>query len=454
MHQLQLLLSLIQPVPESWYTGEEAKAAKAENEAPPVPAIECTDYQDLVSAWSDTRDQPNGKKGAIYWMESIDVAFSAMLAVVASTKLQGAQIFLRVIGVPGSVKSTLCQAMCANKRYIYRISMITGFHSGQGGQNLWEEMDGKCAVIDEGDMLINAPNVSQTLAQIRDAWTGRATARYRNGVSYDIQGLRIPFIIAGTNTLRKLNRSSAGDRFLDVIIHERNNREIINTTELRLLNRVAEMASEQCSFESDGKPESHTSPEKMFAIQKTVGFINYLRENVTAKIAKVETSKQALNSCIQLAQLVGLMRARPDEKAEEAATEGELATRLTEQFVRFAKCIAVVLNKTSVDKEVLRRLAIVCKDTCKGFTFTVAKQLVDRTSDVTGLSVRMGCTNQHIRNALTILTALGVTKEGPAQTAAGITGSRKGVFRLSPQASLLLKKLNTMLEQTSHAKPD
>lgn len=459
MKRIHSLLAKFKPVPPSWFEGSKAKSVA--HSQPTVPPAECKSYADLVDVWKDTRNEPNGKPGALFWTDSIDVTFSTMLAVAASTKLQGAQLFLRVLGPPGTVKTTLCEALSANKSYTFPMSQMTGFHSGQDGNELFQLIDGKTVIINEGDMLLHAANRDATLAQIRDMWSGKIRAHYRNGVSYALEGLRATFIIAGTATLRKLNRSAAGDRFLDSVVYERVNKGSADKQEMDLLNRVALMALTRCGAESDGTPESQDDPLKVRAVQKTVGFLSYLRETAplhASELIKETQSRIIANrppgwaiSCIQLAQLVAYMRARPDEKSESDETEVELASRLTEQFIRLAICQSIVMGR-SVDDEVMRRVARVARDTCWGRTFKIANTILENGAmDLKGLEHRLQYKKDTVEACVTILRTIGCLRAEKQVATSGAYGRQAHIFKLSPQTQGLLGRLNDLIGKSPDA---
>jgi hypothetical protein len=68
------------------------------------------------------------------------------------------------------------------------------------------------------------------------------------------------------------------------------------------------------------------------------------------------------------------MRARPSLKQEEIA-EREFATRLVSQLTRLAGCLALVLNRTEVDEEVMRRVQQVAMDTSRGRTLSIVEHV-------------------------------------------------------------------------------
>ena len=420
------LLSLYRPVPADWFVNAPKKRVAI------LGCVPCNNYADLVDTW----------KQAIYWTDRIDIAFGFMLAIVASTKLQGAQVWGRILGAPGSAKSTLCDALTINQEYTFSMDMQTGLHSGQEGQDIFQLIDGKTVVINEGDMLVNAPNRDQTLAQIRSSWGGKIDAHYRNGVSYSRAGMRTTYIWAGTANMRKLNRSAAGDRFLDCMIYERTKgQQDPNEQEMLMMAADTEDVVSRCL--SDGKLESQDDPKKVLAMRMTGGFVKYLREQGAGQVEKLECPREIKRDCMQLGQLIAYMRARPDEKMEGEETEVELATRLTRQLVRLSKCSAMVLGRP-IDTEVMRRIATIAYDTCRGTTFKVAKALIEKPLDSQGIAAKTGYTTQTARNAITTLATIGCIRRDDSHSLSGATGRNKGLYRLSVQMTQLLQKLRSL----------
>jgi len=91
----------------------------------------CTSYEVLVASW----------RKALKWTPSLDTTLAAMLATSASTKLQGDQLWLRVVGPPGTAKSTLCEALAVDKDNTHSISIQKGFHSGYKGSGAQKGKD-------------------------------------------------------------------------------------------------------------------------------------------------------------------------------------------------------------------------------------------------------------------------------------------------------------------------
>lgn len=448
--KVQDLFSRIKEAPPHWFS-QKAPSKNSKKSGSIVDendGLDCTSYNELVLPWMD----------ALHWSENIDIAFATMLSVVASTKLQGSQIWSRVMGPPGSVKTTLCEAVGANKRWCHNFSKFTGIHSGDAkvpeGSRIIDKIQDRTCIVNEGDMIVSAPPTIQLtiLSELRDIYSGIIRSEYRTGLTTDITGVRSTWIIAGTGSLRMLNRSQLGDRFFDVIIYKRNSKGGEDAEENLLLEKVANYAINRCRNESGEDLSQKDTNEKITAIRKTIGFVDWLRENtpsLTGNIAdKLENNKSVSLRLTRLAQLVAYMRTRPDAKSEAEDIESELATRLTEQFIRLAICLTVVLGKDQVDSEVLRRVAKVAEDTCYGSTFTLAKLLYNeplgKPLTIEMMFARTKYKLETVKHAKNILVALECIKGDNSRNSVVARGRTTGLWKLSSQMNTLMRNLKEL----------
>lgn len=449
--QLQLLLSKVKPFPKEWYSDKPNGKQPDEPEEKPVELVECSSYAELVEAWRDETHE-GGKKGALHWTIDIDITFSFMLAIVASTKQQGAQLWGRVIGKPGSAKTSLCEAIGANRDYCKNWSKFTGLHSGDSkvadeDKNI-NQIQNKTNIINEGAMIVEASKEVQStiLSELRDIWSGIIRADYKNGEKQDKTGIRSTWIIAGTNSLRTLNREQMGDRFLDSIIYKDDNAG--SEEEDRLLDTIADIALDDVFAEHAEDDDKQDSTERRLAVSKTVGFVKYLREN-TGRILATQFKrppKEVKQSFRQLAQLVAYMRVRSDTKTEVMNIESELGTRLTAQITRLAVCMAVVLGKKEVDDEVMWRVACIANDTCTGMTYNVVKSVTEKPRSVSAIAATTRYSEEKVRHSIEILHQIKCVRADNTKTA-GSPGKATGLWRLSPQVVSLLKHLNVLLSK-------
>lgn len=364
--RLHALLARLRPVPESWGNGKARPRRGGDSgEMTPLP---CRSYRELIQAW----------RRAMRWTDGLDCALSVMLASVASTKAVGDQLWVKIISPPSTGKSSLCEAISVAQRYVVAKSTIRGFHSGWKGKDSEEDFSliaqikNKTLVTKDGDTLLQSPNLGQILAEARDIYDSVSRSHYRSGTGKDYSGIRCTWILAGTSSLKQIDSSELGERFLDcVIMHG-----IDDDLEDDILWRVANRANRNMALEADGCADTHYEPELAEAMRLTGGYVEYLRENASDLLAQTTTPEWALRRCTRLGKFVAYMRARPSKKQDETK-ERELAARLVSQHLRLAKCLAVVMNYPEVDKEPMRRTHKVAVDTARGTTLNLAQRLYE-----------------------------------------------------------------------------
>lgn len=345
----------------------ESRLKTEENELELIP---CDSYKELTSSW----------RKAMKWTAGLDHALSIMMAVVASTKLLGDQLWFMIISPPSTGKSTLCEAVSANKKYVVAKSTIRGFHSGyksdaegEEDNSLIPQITGKTFVVKDADSLLTAPNKEQILGEARDLYDCTSRSHYKNKMGKEYVGIRMTILLCGTAALQQMDSAEMGARFLSCVIMDDIDEELEDEVGWRVANR----ADMLLSIESDGELESHQSPEMTHVMRLTSGYVTYLRENVVELMSQVETSDEAKRFCIHLGKFVSFMRARPSKKQDEH-TEREFSARLISQLYRTAKCLAVVLNKNTMDDlEIMSRVRKVALDTSRGQTLEFTRCLYE-----------------------------------------------------------------------------
>ena len=432
---LETLLALVKPLPEGWLPGTGA-AGIVKAGSPDLECLECTDWGTLVTAW----------RKALRWTEGLDRALSVMLAAVTSTKAVGDQLWVKVIGPASCGKSTLCEALSVNRRYVYAKSTIRGFHSGwksdkEGTEDhgLVPKLRDKTLVTKDGDTLLQSPNRDQILAEARDLYDSTARVHYRHGLERDHQGVRMTWVLCGTESLRALDHSELGERFLDCVIME----GIDDDLEDEILTRVAHRTERSLALEADGTGESRHEPELARAMQLTGGYVGYLRSNASELLAGVAMDDAALHACTRLGKFVALMRARPSVKQEEAAGR-EFAARLVSQLVRLAKCLAVVVNRSRVDEEVLRRVHRAALDTARGRTLELVRVMAAKGPagiEAAALGRRVAESNNALWGLLRFLKRIKV-----AENFSATAGNQRGatLWRLTPRMERLWEEVNNV----------
>jgi hypothetical protein len=426
-----LLLPLILP-PEEWATEVVAPEAPKQK----LESIACNDYAELISSW----------RKALKWTYAMDVTLSVMLACVTSTDIPGDQLWIRVIGPPGSAKSTLCEAISNCTEFTFPTSVQRGFHSGYVGSkddagkdsSLIPLINGKTVIIKDGDTLLTSPSRDQILGELRDIWDRVTRAHYKNHKHSVYDNLSVTCIIAGTRSLRRLNRACRGDRFLDTIIYDRAQQDI--ELEGEILSRAG-FASLR-NFKQETNDDSNGLSERMReATRITSGYVEWLRNNAKQLALKVHCPDSVVHTCVKLGDLVSHMRARPEKDEDEEDDEVELATRLTSQFVRLANCLAIVMNKTEVDAEVMNRVYKVALDTSRGNHLTIAKELFKQENGIDArlLSIRVKKSDVHVRKVLHFMHSIGMVRPDLTVKKSGAQRVNKHVWMLTPKMRRLYR---------------
>lgn len=405
----KLLLDRLRPVPESWLGKGGASAKSLGVSITELAPIPCSNWSDLEGAW----------RKALKWTDGLSCGLSVMLASVTSTRAVGDQLWVKIQSPASTGKSDLCEALAVNTRYVLAKSTIRGFHSGwregragngeeQEDNSLVAQVRNKTLVTKDGDTLLQSPNLPQILAEGRDLYDSVSRSHYRNNMGRDYKGVRFTWILAGTASLKQIDQSELGERFLDCVIMDKIDDEL----EDDILWRVANRAERNLSLESDdSSPESQYDPDKLEAMCLTGGYIDYLRINATELLSAVYSSDEALRLCTRYAKFVAFMRARPS-KSQEEVSEREMAARLTTQHIRLAKCLAVVLNRTELDNEVMRRVRKVALDTARGPVLDLTRYLFGKPNGVesTAIEIHLAYTADKTKSLLRFLRQIEVVQ--------------------------------------------
>lgn len=319
-------------------------------------------------------------------------------------------------------KTVLCEALSVNLQYVVAKSTIRGFFSGWksadgSDTSLFPKIVGRTLVIKDGDTLIRAPNLEQILAEARDIYDGKARTHYRNEREDEYTG-RCTIILSGTNSLRRIDSSELGERFLDCVIVE----EIDDDLEEEIAWRVANRAVRNISQEATEEISTNYDPPMANAMQLTGGYISYLRENANELLSQITIEEAYLRKVVQLGKFVAYLRARPSRIHDEKA-QREFCGRLVIQITRLTMCLTAVLNKTKVDNEVMRRVIKVAMDTARGNTLEVVQHLgnADHGMELKALTLLTSAkSDQSVRSLLIFLKQIGVTEVNLARSRNGV----------------------------------
>ena len=282
----------------------------------------------------------------------------------------------------------LCDALLVSRKCV-PLEHLKGFYSGYTDStgedfSLLARVNRKTLITPEMDVMMGDPNFVKLMSEARRIFDGTGGASYKNRKE-DLRytGLRTPWIAAGTPALLDSDQSRIGDRFLKVYVDRPSadeQRSILMRAGYAELGGVVQT--------SNGRAEGQMSAEMARAYALTGGYVDYLRGNAAELLSAVQQdAEQVVERCATLAEFTALLRARPnaDPRKQEGEVVVELPSRLTKQFVRLAKCLAVVLCRPEIDDDVLRLVRTVALDTARGRTMEIVRHLYN--AGAVGLSL-------------------------------------------------------------------
>lgn len=429
---LKELIDKIAPIPEDWVKGR-SKASKKGGSVQ-IECLPCTTWKELVNYW----------RKAMKWIDGLDKGLSVCFASIVSTRAVGDQLWIKMVGPPSCGKTTLVEALAVAKQYVHATDTMTGLVSGyqidrEGSENMSMaiKLKDKTLVIKDADTILSDPSLPKILSQFRAFYDRAIRTQYGNKMSAAHEGINTTVILCGTNSLRKLDSSELGERFLDCVIMDKIDPEL----EDEILIRKFHQAKNDLSQESNGQPESQVSPAMLAAMQHTGGYVTHLRQNARELLASVDCPDEVIPELIDYGKFIAYMRARPSSRQEETA-EREFAARLVSQITRLAGCLAVVLNKKSIDKEVIARTRSVVMDTARGRTLTLVQHLFEAKEGGLALGTLAALTHEtddKERVLLKFLRKIGVCETFTTKKVDGTTTRPK--WRLQPSFQLLCSRI-------------
>ncbi len=378
------LMRQVEPAPQEWFVqGQAGVHTESTTRDVSLEARPCQTWEECEAAWD------HKKEGALHWRQDMADTLATTLAVCASTKQSGNQLFVDIVGSPGSAKTTILRAALVSRHCVH-VENLTKIISGYKHP---DEKDKDCSFIArsnnktwitcEFDTVLSSSQYAELMGKIRRIFDGETSATYGNSDKDRIYAaLRTPWIRAGTQ-----DQSQLGDRFIRIIINEPNEHEKRDILRSAIRSEMDAMV-ETSNGTSGGIVDERT--RKAYSL--TGGYIDWLRANAEEKVKEVRANMEEWHEdiCIDLADLSADLRARPTARGKwqtptfELEGHKELPTRLARQNMRLASHLAVVLNKEAVDVEVLKIVRKVALDTAHGHSKNIASWLMSHNTEEKG----------------------------------------------------------------------
>jgi predicted transcriptional regulator len=414
----------LSPPKESYTSGDVSESFAVE-------PIECSTFRELCEHYAR----------ALYFPESLRDSLAFLSAMAISTNMGGDPIFGRLIGPPGSGKSTLAVAFAASTKHVIMPSILTGFHSGYIGQGSDKKKDSsliplinhKMVIVKDADSIMSSPSRDRVLSELRDLFDGNSMAAYRNRKVSQYNDIQTTFLLCGTDALRALNKTYLGERFLDCEIFD------VEDTRPYLESARRNTMATLGGFFAKGatsKPDNDTIKPETLAVVKaaTVGYLQTLFS--TAHTKQMPTMPDTTASVIDnMGQLLSYMRAKPQREGHDLSyrPRPELGTRLVSQFTKLGVCLAIVLDKPTIDDEIVKLIRNRFRDTARGFRLEIVQALMKRRKS--GMSVfqlhrHMNLPETTIRNIIREMQELDMVTRIERPNNSGIRGRNRHMWQL------------------------
>jgi ATPase family associated with various cellular activities (AAA) len=295
----------------------------------------------------DTFDKLIEKFQTVYHVtRDMKFCLLTVLSSIYSVRIEGEQLWLRIIGPPGCGKTTIAKAVSASSQVVMR-STLTGIFSGwkdddESDASLIPIIAGKSLLIKDADALLRQQNVEKIFSELRDFYDKDSSTQFKNRVQHDYRNIRATMILCGTNVLRRSDQSFLGERFLDFEMHL--NQEDEDEVSRRMLARSIQVAEDPTSLSPETPVQAATK-----------GFISHLMNRVVDfKITNYESTKILI-----LAWLTAKLRSKVDRDKKEEITFNpisEAPPRLIGQLIKLYFSARVVCQDPKMTMSLILKI--------------------------------------------------------------------------------------------------
>jgi len=296
----------------------------------------CKTFDDLVASCIEP----------YYFTPDMELLLLAMLTALYSLRIEGEQLWIRVIGPPGSSKTTLASLVGTSDQAVMR-DTITGLLSGwkdelEEDASLIPLIAGKALIVKDSDALMEQTNITQILAQMRAFYDKSIAVTYLNRRNYEYNNIRSSFILCGTPVLRGLDNTALGERFIDLELN------VTDYDRAAIQDRVIDR--------NIIAAQTGLSPETT-VLSKAKGFIDH-HLLTTSSVAKITQNEKDIIKAF--GNLISFMRAKVirNNKGEiSIPPRPEVPSRITAQLLKVYQCAPIVLGKEEQTPLVHRLIA-------------------------------------------------------------------------------------------------
>lgn len=367
------LLSYVRPVPNEWLSNAPEKVATkpVAKGREKIQVSKCESWKELTDAF----------RLAAKWTPELHGGLAVSLACICSVTGVGVPLWIRLISPPSTYKSQICKALGTNERYCIMDDGMNGFYSGMDmgdgkDYSLVTRWFNKTLITKEGSTLFTNSRSEEIIGQARAIYDGEVDRRWNNGKHCSHRGWRGSWILAGTPNMKDYDDNDLGPRFIDYRIVKDITEELEDDIIMRAISEQAGLGI------VNGTTESSDNPDYLLARKLCGGYIDYLRNGVDSNTVKLpDVPYDFLLKIGNLAKFIERMRGRPSKNLGSESVEIALGARVGQQLVKLARFLSIVMQRQSIDREVMNVVVKVAMDTSDGWSLSIVSALMKAIND-------------------------------------------------------------------------
>jgi hypothetical protein len=283
-------------------------------------------------------------------------------ATLLSTHIPGESLWFKVVGPPGSGKTTFVDPFANVRSMAYKRDHLTGLVSGKmdkSDPSPIRKMKGKTFIVLDADTIMGSESCNKLMREMRRVYDKSYSTDYLTGWGAEYEDLNLSVIWCGTKRLRYMDDPALGDRFL--------------TKELRIPQKQEDNVIRRAIRNSTRRMEGLPGYDMTGVKRATLGFLMDRKEENTPQLIDDDV-EEAIRA---MSKLVGYSRSNTtrDKTGRILYATREACTRIAGQLVKCANCLGLVFDVQSMTDEIMRILGSIAMDTSESPRYNVLRYL-------------------------------------------------------------------------------